>query len=118
MERLKWGPSARGDGTYFVINRNGHKDEIYSRQRQVAWDYDTAVEVAWAFVLQHYEIYLHKKGGIYRKIKEGPMPEGDHGAANIIVNYEHLWPHERAEAYRFKAEWEAPGRFVRITVND
>lgn len=81
----------------------------------VYWSEETARLVAWSLLLQNYELYLHKKGGIYRKQDERTIRAGDFGPELTIVNYEHIYPHERAPGCRLKVEWETPGRFVRIT---
>jgi hypothetical protein len=56
-----------------------------------------------------FELYLHKKGGIYRKLYDAKHTDGGE-----VVVYEHIWPHEKGIWVRPKAEFEEPGRFVRI----
>jgi hypothetical protein len=55
------------------------------------------------------ELYLHKKGGIYRKLYDAKHTDG-----GDVVVYEHIWPHEKGIWVRPKAEFEEAGRFTRI----
>ena len=69
------------------------------------------VDALWAQAIVHSDLYLHKKGGIYRKQDERSVLDTD----IVIVNYEHIYPHARAPGCRLREEWQTPGRFVKIT---
>lgn len=110
---LGWGIENQPNTGWVVADRSGKKDMIYSRAGRKGFpDRDTAILACWAFVLKEHDLYLHKKGGIYRKQDERPVLDTD----ITVVNYEHIHPHERAPGCRTKSEWETPGRFVKITI--
>jgi hypothetical protein len=66
-----------------------------------AWD------GAWAHLVSRNDVYLHKKGGVYRKLHEANQ--------GTVIVYEHIWPHERGVWVRDRAEFEDPGRFVKLS---
>lgn len=109
---LGWGIERRSDDSWVVADRSGKRDVIYTRLDNKGFPgRDIAILACWAFVIKAHDLYLHKKGGIYRKQDERPVLDTD----LVIVNYEHIHPHERAPGCRLKSEWETPGRFVKIT---
>lgn len=109
---LGWGIERQSDGSWYVVDRSGGKDVFYRRGSGKGFpSRDTAILACWAFVLKEHDLYLHKKGGVYRKQDERPVLDTDF----VVVNYEHIHPHERAPGCRLKSEWETPGRFVKIT---
>jgi len=70
-----------------------------------------AVDDAWRHAAQTHELWLHKKGGIYRTLMEATSTE----RGNKVMVHEHLWPHEQALWVRDWVEFHEPGRFTRIT---
>lgn len=110
--RLGWHTHQRQDGSWQVIEIKNKTPYAYTKMGLQGWETKELAEmVCWAFVIKTFDLYLHKKGGIYLKNDERPLA----GTEQVIVNYEHIYPHDRAPASRFKEEWETPGRFVKIT---
>jgi hypothetical protein len=110
---LGWGIERRLDDSWMVVDRSKGREINYTRLGNKGFpSRDTAIMACWSFVLKEHDLYLHKKGGIYRKQDERLVHDTD----ITVVNYEHIHPHERAPGCRTKSEWETPGRFVKITL--
>lgn len=68
------------------------------------------------------ELYRHKKGGIYRLDyittlrQQGSTWKGEkvHKPGELLVTYQHLWPHEQGMFQRPHREFAQPDRFARI----
>lgn len=78
---------------------------------------ETYLAKFWQNTLESYGLLRHKKGGVYRKTGEALDSSNSRqlGEDISMVIYEHVWPHARQLYVRPKAEFEEPGRFVRIT---
>jgi hypothetical protein len=104
---------SRGPGWIFIYQPSKNTGTYLCGPFDGGWESkDQAVEVMWSHCIKRFELYLHKKGGIYRKMYEAlratpaePIP---------VVVYEHLWPHQIGTWVRDKEEFESPGRFERI----
>jgi len=57
------------------------------------------------------DIYLHKKGGLYRKLYDARHSDDE----SAVVVYEHLWPHKRGVWVRLADQFYEPERFRRLT---
>jgi len=58
-----------------------------------------------------HSLYLHKKGGLYRKLYDARSSEDE----RAVVVYEHLWPHPRGVWVRPADQFNEPDRFRRLT---
>ena len=92
---------------YSIVLKGGHWTWASTEAQWVGWcaTANDAWESAWLDLIEDEEIYLHKKGGIYRKLYDARHADGDD-----VVVYEHLWPHDRGVWVRRKEEFE--GRSV------
>lgn len=109
---LGYGVARRADDSWVIIDcSDGIKYSIDPEKGwNTKWTYEDSIKAMWALVLSEHDLYLHKKGGIYRKQDERPLIDTE----ITVVNYEHIHPHARAPGCRSKAEWITPGRFVKI----
>jgi len=68
------------------------------------------------------DLYRHKKGGIYRReafttVRDPKLPwkgQLKYSPGELLVTYEHLWPHDRAFYQRPHREMADQDRFVKI----
>ena len=103
----------RGSGWIFIYQPVKDTGSYIGGPLDGGWESkDQAIDAMWSHCVKRFDLYLHKKGGIYLKQDERPVHDTD----ITVVNYEHIHPHERAPGCRTKSEWETPGRFVKITV--
>lgn len=126
MERL-CGSMMKHDAQQLLSGRSIVYDSNFAPHTQESW-----LARYWPSRTKHEELYRHKNGGVYRKLFEATATEAKHvnGKLEIddtviidtfivpehaVVVYEYIWPHEQGARYvRPKAEFEEPGRFVRI----
>lgn len=86
------------------INEMGHSCWGWPDE-QAAWD------AAFRDICRRWVIYRHKKGGIYQSRFGARATWGD---CEPMMVYHHLAPHEPGAWVRPLAEFEEPGRFVRV----
>ena len=72
---------------------------------------DAEVAAAFDRLVAAEAIYLHKKGGVYRRMHEARSSDDE----RAVVVYEHLWPHPRGVWVRDAAEFDQPERFARLS---
>ncbi|HEY0052847.1 MAG TPA: DUF1653 domain-containing protein [Caulobacteraceae bacterium] len=71
---------------------------------------DAEVAAAFDRLVAEQPIYLHKKGGVYRRMHEARSSDDE----RAVVVYEHLWPHPRGVWVRDAVEFDQPERFARL----
>ena len=69
-----------------------------------------AVDGAFAHLCRTKQVMRHKKGGIYMTVGVAKHT----GTGEEVMVYDHLAPHEKGTWVRELAEFDEPGRFVRI----
>ncbi len=69
-----------------------------------------ASQAAFDDLCRTHELYLHKKGGLYRKLLDARSSEDE----SAVVVYEHLWPHKRGVWVRPANQFYEPERFKRL----
>lgn len=105
---------------YYVRRRVTERNKFYFKTSdggsdgQVVVGEDAAWELAWKDLCRRRVVWLHKKGGIYAEIGEGRLCDRGDGRLPEVMVYEHLAPHDRGIWVRDLAEFDEPGRFVRI----